>query len=478
MVDTSPPIVEHPDPGCGESEVSAIDLKSSSMRDPRAGLEPPWPDQRYAWFVVIVLFLGAVLSLMDRQIIALLVEDIKADLGLNDFEIGLLQGPPFGIFYALMAIPIALAADRKNRRNIIAAGMIFWSLATAACGLAGNFWHLFLARIGVGAGEACLSPCSYSIISDYFERRLLPMAMSVFTMGNLSGVGLAMIIGGGVIAWARQLGEVSLPLAGTVSPWQLAFLLIGLPGILLALLVLSLKEPVRRGQADAAESATLSAFIGFVKQHGRTFVTLFASFTMLVLVAYGNFAWVPSFFIRTFGWSTAEAGYWYGLVVATFGTGGALLGGWLASYLAGKGHLDAPYRATLYLSLPLAPLSVMVFWVAPDGWWSMFWFAPYQICSAAPAGLAATAMMTITPNQMRAKIGSTYLFFSNFIGLSLGAATVGFITHYVFGNDQAIGWSLLMVNCAGAPLACLFILLGMKPFRASVISLSPVERTC
>jgi MFS family permease len=157
--------------------------------------EAPWPDQRYAWFVVIVLYLGAVLSLMDRQIISLLVGDIKQHLGLTDFEIGLLQGPPFGIFYALMSIPIALLADRGNRRNIIVLGMGFWSLATAACGLASSFWHLFLARIAVGAGEATLSPCAYSMISDYFRRRLLPMAMSVFTMGNLSGVGLAMIIG-------------------------------------------------------------------------------------------------------------------------------------------------------------------------------------------------------------------------------------------------------------------------------------------
>jgi len=453
--------------------VSETGVGNASIDETSRVVEEPWPNPRYAWYVVIVLFLGAVLSLMDRQIIALLVEDIKVDLGLNDFEIGLLQGPPFGIFYALMAIPIALVADRGNRRNIIVAGMTFWSLATAACGLAGNFWHLFLARIGVGAGEACLSPCSYSIISDYFERRFLPMALSVFTMGNLSGVGLAMIIGGGVIAWARTLGEVSLPLAGTIAPWQLAFLLVGLPGVLLALLVLTLREPVRRrGQADSADNSTLSAFISFVTQHLRTFATLFASFTMLVLVAYGNFAWVPSFFIRTFGWSTAEAGYFYGLVVATFGTGGALLGGWLASHLSGKGHPDAPYRATLYFSLPLAPLAVMVFWAAPDGWWAMFWYAPYQICSAAPAGLAATAMMTITPNQMRAKIGSTYLFFSNFIGLSLGAATVGYITHHILGDDQAIGWSLLLVNCVGAPLACLFILLGMQPFRSSVASLS------
>ncbi|MGA1675507.1 MAG: MFS transporter [Pseudomonadales bacterium] len=438
--------------------------QASAMED-----EASWPDQRYAWFVVTVLYLGAVLSLMDRQIISLLVGDIKMDLGLTDFEIGLLQGPPFGIFYALMSIPIALLADRGNRRNIIVVGMSFWSLATAACGLASNFWHLFIARIAVGAGEATLSPCAYSMITDYFRRRLLPMAMSVFTMGNLSGVGLAMIIGGGVIAWARELGSVTLPLIGTLAPWQLAFVIIGLPGLLLALVVRALREPVRRG-VIRAEDATLSAFFGFLHTHRATFATLFASFTLLVLVAYGNFAWMPTYFMRTWGWSTAEAGSIYGIVVAIFGTAGALIGGWLASRLASRGYTDAPYRATLYLSLPLAPLALLIFGWSPDGWWAAFWYAPYQICSAAPAGLAAAAMMTITPNAMRAKIGSTYLFFSNFVGLSLGAASVGYLTTHVFADDAAIGRSLLLVNVIGAPLACLAILLGMKRFRASVVT--------
>ncbi|MCP5181947.1 MAG: MFS transporter [Pseudomonadales bacterium] len=445
-------------------------MQSESNRALDRTEDPAWPDQRYAWFVVIVLFLGSVLSFMDRQIIALLVADIKADLGLNDFEIGLLQGPPFGIFYAVMSVPLALLADRGNRRNLIVAGMTFWSLATAACGLAGSFWHLFLARIGVGSGEACLSPCAYSMISDLFRQRLLPLAMSVFTMGNLSGVGLAMIVGGAIIGWARALGGLQVPIVGDVAPWQLAFLLIGLPGVLLAVVVRLLREPVRRGHATP-ESASLAAFGKFVLAHRRTFATLFASFTMLVLVAYGNFAWVPSFFMRRFGWSASEAGAMYGMVVAIAGTGGALIGGWLASHLAGRGHVDAPYRATMLMSLPLAPLAVCVFVLAPDADWALAWFVPYQICSAAPAGLAATAMMTITPNPMRAKISSAYLFFSNFLGLSIGAAAVGFLTHNVFADDGKVGLSLLVVNLVGAPLAVLAILGGMRSYRESVTAM-------
>jgi len=418
--------------------------------------------------VVSVLFLCSIFSFLDRQIIALMVDDIKLDLGLNDFEIGLLQGPPFGIFYAIMSIPIALAADRYSRRNIIVAGVTFWSLATAACGLAGSFWHLFLARVGVGSGEATLSPCSYSMISDYFRRHQLPLAMSVFTMGNLTGVGLAMIIGGSVITYAKSLDEIVLWGLGAVEPWQFSFIVIGLPGLALAMLVLSIREPARRGALQTRDATSLRAFVQFVRGHWRTFATLFGSFTMLVLVAYGNFAWVPTFFIRTFGWSEAHAGTVYGLVVAVFGTGGALFGGWLASWLTKRGYQDAPYRATLLCSLPLAPLAVLVFVVAPDGNWAALFYAPYQIFSAVPAGLAATAMMSITPNQMRAKISSAYLFFSNFIGLSLGAAAVGFITHNLFNDDMMVRYSLTIVNCVGAPLAVIAIWLGMKHYRASL----------
>jgi MFS family permease len=423
--------------------------------------------------VVGVLFLGSILSFLDRQVIALMVDDIKVDLGLNDFEIGLLQGPPFGIFYATMSIPLALLADRTNRRNIVIAGVTFWSLATAACGLAGSFIQLFLARIAVGSGEACLAPCAYSMISDYFRRHLLPLAMSIFTMGNLAGVGLAMIIGGAVLAYAESLGEIVVWGIGAVQPWQFTFIVIGLPGVLLAMLLLTVREPLRRGVRQDVDSTSIRAFLGFLGAHRRTFASLFGSFTLLVMVAYGNFAWVPTFFIRTFGWTPAEAGSVYGTLVAVFGTSGALCGGAFASWLSGRGHTDAPYRATLLCSLPLLPLALLIFLAAPDGRWATLLYAPYQFFSAVPAGLAAAAMMTITPNEMRAKISSAYLFFSNFIGLSLGAALVGFITHNVLGDDARVGTSLAIVNVLGVPLAVVAIGLGMAGYRAAVREAAP-----
>jgi MFS family permease len=435
-------------------------------------MEAPWPNPVYAWYVVVVLFFGAIVSFVDRQIIALVVDDIKLDLGLDDLQIGLLQGPPFGIFYALMSIPIALAADRYSRRNIVVVGVTFWSIATAACGMAGSFWHLFLARIGVGVGEATLSPSAYSIISDYFPKQKLSLAMAVFTMGNLTGVGLAMVLGGALIVWLKAIGPVDLGFVGILAPWQFTFVLVAIPGLVLALLMMTVREPVRRGVQPEAAAATntrqLAEFLRFVQSHLRTFATLFGSFTMLVLVAYGNFAWMVVFFVRTFGWSAGQAGLVYGLVVVVFGTSGAFFGGWLANVLARRGYVDAPYRATMLCSIPLVPFAALTFLAAPDGWWAAALFAPWQFFGAVPAGLAGAAMMTITPNRMRAKISAVYLFFSNIIGISLGSTTVGYLTTHVFRDDGLVRYSLAVVNCAGAPLAILLIALGMSAFRDSV----------
>lgn len=436
--------------------------------------EPPWPNQRYAWYVVSVLFICSIFSFLDRQILSLVVVEIRRDLGLSEVQIGLLQGPPFAVFYAVMSVPIALAADALNRRNIIAIGVAFWSLATAACGLGGNFIQLFIARIGVGVGEATLSPSAYSLISDYFKKDKLALAMSVLTMGNLTGVGFAMIFGAAVLTAVEGMPTIDVPIVGELFPWQLAFFAVGLPGLALAALVMTIREPVRRGQSTVGSAyadgigKALTDFFIFAKKHRVTFSTLFASFTLLVLQAYANFGWVPTFFRRAHGLSVGEVSLVYGLIVAVFGTAGALFGGWYSSFLASRGYTDAPYRATLICTLPLAPFAFLTFVVADSWEWAAAFFIPWQFFGSVPAGLAAAAMMMITPNEMRAKIGSIYLFFSSLVGVSLGTVLVAALTQYVFQDDMKIGYSLAVMNCVAAPLAVLMIWPGMRYFRASL----------
>ena len=447
------------------------------------GTDPPWPSPRYAWFVVIVLFVASIFSFLDRQILSLLVEEIKRDLHLTEVEIGWLQGAPFAIFYAVMSIPIALMADRYNRKNIIAIGVTVWSFATAACGLAMGFWQLFAARVGVGSGEAALSPSAYSLISDYFPAEKLAKAMATFTMGNLTGVGLALMIGGSVAAYVDSLGSIALPVFGDVFAWQVTFFVVGLPGLLLALVIVAIREPVRRGHGRrqaAGSASSLRDFFRFVGQHRWAFAGLFASFTLLVLIAYGSFNWTPTFFRRTFSWDKELTGWVYGSAVLLFGTSGAFFGGWFSDWLRRRGHEDAPYRATLICTVPLAPFAILAFVVAPDlpfsmdtnGYIAAAMLAPYQFFGAVPAGLAATAMMTIAPNEMRAKTSSVYLFFSNLIGITIGSFSVAALTQYVFQDDMMIRYSLTIVNCVFAPLAVLLIWSGMKPYRRSLAEIA------
>ena len=194
-----------------------------------------------------VLTLAYIVSFIDRQILSLMVDPIRNDLGIGEKQMSLLMGATFAVFYTFFGIPLGRLADRRSRRGLISAGIALWSLMTAGCGLTKRFWQLALMRMGVGVGEASLSPAAYSLISDYFRPALRSTAMSVYSMGIYLGSGLALILGGFVIGYTAGQEHAVLPWVGTVRPWQQVFLLVGLPGLLVALLLLTIREPERKG---------------------------------------------------------------------------------------------------------------------------------------------------------------------------------------------------------------------------------------
>src|SRR5712691_1532753 len=196
----------------------------------------------YAWYVVLVLMVCYTLSFIDRQILSLLVGPIKRDLGITDTRVGLLQGLAFALFYTLLGLPMGRFADRGSRRNLIALGVFFWSLMTAVCSVARSFWSLFFARMGVGVGEATLAPSAFSLISDYFPRERLGTALSIYAMGIFIGSGLALIVGGTVVGAVTHLPAIDLPVLGTIASWRLTFLIVGLPGLLVGLILYTIRE--------------------------------------------------------------------------------------------------------------------------------------------------------------------------------------------------------------------------------------------
>jgi MFS family permease len=430
--------------------------------------EAPYPNPRYAWYVVVVLFLAYTSSFIDRIIMSLLVEPIKRDLGLNDTQFSLLHGFAFAIFYTLMGLPLGRLADRANRKRIISVGIFLWSLLTAVCGLAKTFTHLFLARIGVGIGEAALSPSAYSMISDYFPKEKRSVPISMYSMGVFFGGGIAFILGGYVVHLASGAEDVVLPLLGTIRPWQLTFFIVGLPGLLIVLLMQTIKEPVRRDVVSLTESGSddrsIRATLSFVNRNKRAYLSVFVGFALLATASYGFFTWTPSFLIRTFGWEPSSAGYAFGLMVLSLGTGGTLLGGVLADRALAKGKLDAKIRVAMYAGAGTLIFGCMAP-LMPNAPLALLFLAPTVVSIGFPVGLAPAACNFITPNQLRGQVIALYLFATNLIGLGIGPTVVAVITDYGFGDPGAVRYSLSIFAVVIASLALLSLKWGLGAYR-------------
>ncbi|MDX1404328.1 MAG: MFS transporter [Woeseiaceae bacterium] len=433
--------------------------------------EEPYPSPRYAWYVVVVLFIAYTSSFIDRIIMSLLVEPIKRDLVLSDTQFSLLHGFAFAIFYTLMGLPLGRLADRANRCRIISVGIFLWSIMTAVCGITKTFTTLFLARIGVGVGEAALSPAAYSMISDYFPKEKRAVPISMYSMAVFFGGGIAFILGGYVVQLTAGATDVILPVIGPVRPWQLTFFVVGLPGLLVLLLMLTVREPVRRDvvslsdhpQSSSTEPTILET-LTFVWRNIRAYGMVLLGTTLLATTSYGFFSWSPAFLMRTYGWQASDAGYAFGLIVLTLGTGGTLLGGILANRQLAQGVLDSNMRVAMY-----SGVAVIVFGCSaplmPTPSLALMLLAPTVLALGMHVGLAPAALNFITPNQLRGQVIALYLFVLNLIGLGAGPTIVAVITDYGFGDTAALRYSLSVFAFVMCTAAIVVIASGLGVYR-------------
>ncbi|MEP6766004.1 MAG: MFS transporter [Gemmatimonadaceae bacterium] len=249
---------------------------------------------KHAWYAVAVLTIANVSGFIDRQILSYLVVPMKRDLGVSDTQISLLMGLGFVVFYSVLGIPIGRMVDRGSRRVVTAVGVALWSLMTTLTGFTRTFTQLMLARIGVGVGEATLNPASVSIIADLFPRRLLGVAMSVYMTGTFLGSGVGYFGGALLVHTADAIGTITLPIAGTIHAWQSVFFIVGLPGFLIALLCLTMREPARQGPGGEAD-IPFSEVLAYMGQHSRTIGTLTFGFAASAAVNYGIGGWMDHF---------------------------------------------------------------------------------------------------------------------------------------------------------------------------------------
>ncbi|VXA97209.1 MFS transporter [Pseudomonas sp. 8AS] len=428
-----------------------------------------YPSSLSAWTTVIILMVAYVLSFIDRQILNLLVEPIRRDLVISDTQMSLLMGLSFALFYTVCGIPLGRLADTRNRRGLIALGVLFWSAATAACGMARLYWQFLVCRVGVGVGEAALSPAAYSLIADSFPPERRATAISVYSMGVYLGSGIAFLLGGLVIQFASAQGDVLLPVLGEVRPWQLIFLLLGVAGLLFTLLMLAVREPARRG-VGAGVAVPLAEVGRYIRSNRRTVLCHNFGFAGLAFAGYGSAAWIPTFYIRTYGWDAGQVGVVYGSIVALCGCLGIVLGGRLADWLARRGHSDANMRVGLIAALGALPL-VALFPLMGNALWASILLVPTVFCLSMPFGVAPAAIQEIMPNSMRGQASAIYLFVITLIGLGVGPTAVALVTDYVFADDQALRYSLLLVSSLAVLSSVVLLGMSLRPYRASLLRL-------
>ena len=418
-----------------------------------------------SWYTVIVLLFAYVLSFVDRIIMSLLVVPIKADLNATDTQMGLLMGLAFAIFYTLVGIPIARLSDVKSRKFIVSAAILLWSLMTAACGLSKSFFQLFLARVGVGVGEAALSPAAYSIITDSFPKEKLGRAISVYQSGALFGGGLAFIIGSKVIHYIMKSDTAVLPLIGPVQAWQMAFVLVGLPGVFMALMMLTVREPSRTGIGkDLAEFVSIKEAVSFIREKWKVYLSIFFGFAILATPITSTITWLPTYLQRVHGMSVVESGQDLGLILFFLSSSGVFFGGWLVDYLNRKQYKDSYFRIGLICTILPVPLTLLVTTLSNlDA--TMLLLCPWIFLISIPIAIGPIALQAITPNQLRAQITAVYMLFLNLLTALLGPTGIGFITDYLFQDEGAIGQSMMVINLISAPLAFTALSFGLYHYN-------------
>ena len=424
------------------------------------------PHGSAAWWALLLLTATYTFSFIDRQIINLLVDPIRIDLSLSDSQVSFLQGLAFVLPYVLLSIPLGRVVDRANRIRVLVIGILVWTISCVTCGLAKNFLQLGMARMGVGAGEASVTPASWSLLADYFpeDRRALPV--SIFLMGPYLGAGLSLILGAEVVGWASGLGSIELPLVGALAPWQLTFMLVALPGLLMVFLLPLLPDPPRTQRlTEAVEPLSWGDIAQYVWPRRGVFGAYLLGAPFIVLVLYALQAWVPSLLIRVHGLEIVEAGRYYGTIALVAGSAGVLSGPVAARWLAGRvDPAGAPLVTSIVSTSLLIPVLVSA-GLAESLTWALVFITGASYLVTFPLALFATGLQSASPNEMRGLMAGCFVLSTNLIGLTLGPTSVALASDYIFGSPQAVGSSLALVGGTVLPMAVFLLWRGLAAIK-------------
>jgi len=434
-------------------------VEPASQEGIHAPTRDGFPRPAVGWYITFCLFAATVLSYIDRGVISLVIPQLKAEFGLSDTAISLIQGLAFSGFLAITAIPAGHLADRFNRRNIIIAGISLWSVMTACCGLATNVPELFGARAGVGIGEALLIPASYSILADCFRPERRGRAMGILIAAASLGGALSSFLGGAVLkVFAGQTSTV-LPLVGSIEVWRVVFLSFGVMGLAIALLMLTFREPARQGLSAAPRppGAPAPRFFKYARTHLRLFASLYLAVSFNILIAASMTAWVMVALIRRFGVSAGDAGMLIGAAKLGAHVLGAFLGGIIGDLWVERRF--AYGRLGIWLiAMPMVIISGLILFASTTTTLFIAGFAMLGVFTAFMTSVAYPMIYDVVPAEFRGQSVGYCAFMTNIIGTGLGTTVVALVTDYVFRDEHQLNRSMGSVTVAFGLLALLLVL--------------------
>lgn len=439
-------------------------LKQTARVAPADTVAEGYPPPLQAWGTVVLLLLLYLLSVFDKNIISLLGENIRHDLGLSDVQLSMLFGPAFAISYSLGALPFGWAMDRYSRRWVLWVGVTIWSLGTVACGLSRGFAQLAASRAFVGVGESVLVPANQSILADMFPPSRLALPFAICSMGVKLGQGLSFAIGGLLVALIGSTATLAVPLVGEIGGWQAILLIVGLPGLFLALLVFLVPEPARRrlSAATPADDVGYRHYLAYIGRHPRFFLGIHLGSILTTMIYSCLLAWTPAHFIRAHHLSTADVGMWLGLVIVAGPLVGLPIHGLITDRLFQRGMRDAHARYLTWM-MAAATVPLVAAFTIGNVWLSLALLCLGYTLFGAFGMLGPATLQLMLPGDLRGKAASVLVLVTGLAGMAVGPTIVATISEGLLGDPDKIGVGLAICVGVALPLAACFYALTLKP---------------
>lgn len=459
-------------------EAEITDTSKRTPDETHAG-NAAFPSALYGWSMVVLLGVALLFKSIDRNVISILIDDIKADLQITDTQIGLLQGLAVALLYSFLGVILGRMADLYNRTKVIAIGVAFWSTMNALCGFAVGFWQFFAARVVVAVGEATLGPAASSLVTDCFPKEKLPRAYAFYFGIGALGLGLGSVLTGFAYDLAGWLVARDFAFFGSLERWQIVFLLVGLPGVLLGFLFLIIGEPTRRQplgyDPHVRDDRKFSEFTRHLKAHRGAYGGLMLSFSLAAACSQILIVWFAAAVMRTWGWNPSETGKWIGLSLMFAIPISVFVGGAILEYWLKKKRYECFAWMGLIACTGMGSFGILAM-LMPTPELAIIFAALAMVFNGLPAAAGLTGFNLITPNRMRGQVTGLFYFLVNVIGTVLGTMALPLVTDYVFGDPAMVRWSIVIGLAIVMPIGVLVSLLAIKPYLASYHAINETGR--